>query len=772
MKAKAWKRALSKVLALMMALSLAVYHAYATEPDDSVAQIGDVYYSSLKEAIADVPAGTSADNLGAATTITILKDVENADGVSIPSYVNLTIDFNGHTYVLGGAGAGSAGTETSGFQLLKDSTIVMKNGTVKIAEGTTQIKRIIQSYANLTLEDMTFYSENQAAGEDYCLSFNNGTVTFKGNTSVISSNSDVIAFDVYYWASSYPNGTTVIFDESYTGSITGQIVYDTTDADKASLSIAGTGTFGGITLSSDAEKLNGVAISLTGGTYGTDPSAYVADGYEVVESGNNTYTVTKETTTSYVASVTSGEEVTYYETVAAAITAASEGNTVTLLADVIEDVVIDKDDVITLDLNGMTLTNSSDNTITNYGTLTIMDSSNGAGIVNNVTNEKGALVNYGTVTLNGGTFQRSKENSTTNAWYTIKNYNQMTINDGSTITSSITYSSCIANGYYDTPDKTSAQGITGNVTPTLTINGGTISGGLNTVKNDDYGVLVINGGTFTNSTQDVIQNHSTTTINGGTFTATGVARVLENCGCDATSDVGVLTITGGTFTGDSYVMVLGPSAETATVTISNGAFAGSSVFGSSNGATDTVAISGGHFSNEISADMCAKGYEPYTETAAEWSSTPYTVQEVSAPASVELHKNMTLGNSLAMNFLVLKTDVNNDITGYTLTVSKDGGTAEEVELVDGNYWAEKENFSAFGSYYMARYTGCYAYEYATTLTATLTDSTGKVVATLTTSISSYLNEIISGSSGDAAKTMAQATLDYCAAAKVYYEATT
>ena len=53
------------------------------------------------------------------------------------------------------------GTETNGFQLLKDSTIVMKNGTINIdpsnltAPSTNEskpIKRIIQSYADLTLE--------------------------------------------------------------------------------------------------------------------------------------------------------------------------------------------------------------------------------------------------------------------------------------------------------------------------------------------------------------------------------------------------------------------------------------------------------------------------------------------------------------------------------------------------------------------------------------------------------------------------------------------
>lgn len=100
---------------------------------------------------------------------------------------NFTIDFGGHTYTLKDPGAGSAGTESNGFQFLKDSTITLKNGTVRIAEGTISIKRIIQNYANLTLEDMHFFAEHQADGEDYALSFNNGSIIFKGDTDIVTT---------------------------------------------------------------------------------------------------------------------------------------------------------------------------------------------------------------------------------------------------------------------------------------------------------------------------------------------------------------------------------------------------------------------------------------------------------------------------------------------------------------------------------------------------------------------------------------------------------
>ena len=148
----------------------------------------------------------------------------NANGIAVPSEKSFTVDFNGHTYTLTGPGAGSSSTETNGFQLLKDSTITFQNGTIRIGQNANNIKRIIQNYANLTLEDMHFFAEHQADGEDYALSFNNGNIVFKGNTSVITSNNNVIAFDVCKF-SSYP-GVTVTFDETYTGTINGKIVYD------------------------------------------------------------------------------------------------------------------------------------------------------------------------------------------------------------------------------------------------------------------------------------------------------------------------------------------------------------------------------------------------------------------------------------------------------------------------------------------------------------------------------------------------------------------
>ena len=237
-------------------------------------------YATLKEAINDVTDGG---------TIKLLSNVDNAVGVSVPSGKNFTLDFNGKTYTLKDPDAGSTGTESNVFQLLKDSTITFKNGTIKVAPGNSSIKRIIQNYANLTLENMQIYAANQVGGEDYPLSFNNGNIVFKGNTSIITSSDSNIAFDVCKF-SSYPS-TTVTFDESYTGTINGKIVYDATDANTHKLTIKGNGTLGKIEASSGSESAAKDAIEVSGGRF-TAPvnKDYLAPGYNFeLKSNDGTY---------------------------------------------------------------------------------------------------------------------------------------------------------------------------------------------------------------------------------------------------------------------------------------------------------------------------------------------------------------------------------------------------------------------------------------------------------------------------------------------------
>ncbi len=236
--------------------------------------VGGGKYATLAEAIQNVKDGG---------TIKLLADVPNAEGIAVQGENNFTLDFNNHTYTLKTPGAGSPNTQTNGFQFLQGSTITLKNGTIRISEdnkplsGKDPIMRIIQNYADLTLENMQIYAKNQYGGEDYPLSFNNGNIHFKGNTSIYTSSDNNIAFDVDNF-SAYPSAI-VTFDEDYTGTINGRIVYDGENKDTHKIIIKGNGTFGKIDAAADvndAAAKDG-AIEIHGGSFAESVEEYVVD---------------------------------------------------------------------------------------------------------------------------------------------------------------------------------------------------------------------------------------------------------------------------------------------------------------------------------------------------------------------------------------------------------------------------------------------------------------------------------------------------------------
>ena len=263
---------------------------------------------------------------------------------------------------------------------------------------------------------------------------------------------------------------------------------------------------------------------------------------------------------------------TEYGTLQAAIDAASDGeNTVVvLLNDLTESITVAEEKSITLDLSGYTLTNEAGkHTITNYGDLTITST----GVVDNVSHACAALVNKegATAELNGGSFTRSKENGQSkedsggNSYYNIQNFGMMTINDRVLVKQDGGFSSMIRNG------GTSAS------TSTMIINGGTFNGGLNAIKNDVAGVLTINDGNFSNTSQYVIMNWHQATINNGTFQANGTAEaVLFTSKYEGATADGKLTVNNGTFirTSDAQKMIRDYYDEDnkGTAAISGGAF--------------------------------------------------------------------------------------------------------------------------------------------------------------------------------------------------------
>ena len=258
------------------------------------------------------------------------------------------------------------------------------------------------------------------------------------------------------------------------------------------------------------------------------------------------------------AALAEGEEVAKvgetakYTTLAAALGNAQDGATVTLLANVVEDVVINKS--ITLDLGGKTLTN------TNAGKATIS-------------------VTGGTVTVKNGTVIGGT------SYYNIevtKNSNANLTLEGVTATAGNTGSSMIDN-WGD-----------------LTINSGDYSGGLNVVKSEEGSTLNINGGKFTldyatSGYTGVIFAYGTTTISGGEFiqslTTTGRWNHPQVVATGVVEGYPAITkITGGTFTNN---------------------ISGEGIFrGVGKGTSDNFEVSGGTFNKSISDGYCADGFIP------------------------------------------------------------------------------------------------------------------------------------------------------------------
>ena len=398
---------------------------------------------------------------------------------------------------------------------------------------------------------------------------------------------------------------------------------------------------------------NSGTATVTGGKFDADISKYIPTDY--VQSADGT--VEKLGETNAVAKVGGN----YYKTLADAV-AAADNNTVTLLKDVTADITIPAGKTMTLDLNGKTLTNVNDHTILNNGNLTIT----GTGKVDNISHAKGALYNKGTVVVNGGTFDRSKENGKTsndsgsNSWYTIKNVGSMTIHDGATVqtagnnTTLGKFSSLVSNGYFNAGDYTNNRGLE---QPILTIDGGTFRGGLNTIKNDDHAKLTINGGTFSNYYQAVVQNHNIAEITGGTFTAASDANAktygIYNCGCGAEIDLGTLTVSGGTFTGATYA-VADVSSENADVTISGGQFAGTkAAIVKSSTSKATIAVSGGKFSSDPSVYVVGNGNTNIVKRDGSEGAYTYTVLAKSGLTSGVYLTNPS--GALASNYYVSST---------------------------------------------------------------------------------------------------------------------
>lgn len=541
-----------------------------------LAKVGDTSYYTMDEAF---KAQTASGE-----PIVLLRDYTTGSAFSSGS-IDRTVDLAGHTWTCTGTDANSAAFEIN----YSDVTLTVKNGKVV----SSQLVGLIPSamggtikYDNSSLEfDGVVMTTTAHSGIE-----TNGNNT---NDTVKLVNSEL----------NVPNGFGIYFPSSGTLTIDNSVINAQTmgvQVCAGSLNISGAKT--AITVSGDGipKTINdgaiedGAAISIvnrtgykgldkikvesgtfkakgdnaavkaykwenqtesafdnsknvvaiSGGTFSSEvDKSLCADGYIPTQNADGTYGVKEG---KFVAEIGSQG----YESLQAAIEAAQDGQTVTLLADAAEDVVISKS--ITLDLGGKTLTN------TNAGKATIS-------------------VQSGTVTVKNGNVVGG------NDYYNIeaKKDANLTLTDV-TATAGNNGSSMIDNW------------------GTLTITSGTYTGGLNVVKSEEGSKLTITGGTFTldyatNGYTGVIFAYGDTTISGGEFiqnlTTTGrwnhptviLTGVVEGY-------TAITRVTGGHFVNK---------------------MSGESIFrGVGKATSDNFKVSGGTFNKSISDAYCADGFIP------------------------------------------------------------------------------------------------------------------------------------------------------------------
>ena len=616
------RKLITILLVLAMVLTMLPMTALAATSEECAggasctheAAIGATHYDTLKEAINAV-----GDN----QTIVLLHDVAHAEGMSINTGKTFTVDFNEKTYTVSKPGAGSKNTETNAFQLIKGQNVTFKNGTIRLAEDNlvpdpipntspimyTNIRRIIQDYAELTLENMTIDSTN-VYGNAMPMSFNNDPVKITGNTSIILKDGMPAAFDADgNWPSNNPYKRCKVTVDT-TGTINGNIELGSGYLDIKNVNAKGIR----FCRLCGADETNGQTgrLTITGGTFSSDVSAYLSDEYVQTEAGK----VEPLSESNAVAKIETDGETAYFKTLTAAVAAAANGGTIDLLRNVSEQLWIRNNENVTLNLNGYTLSYKQQTANVRHGKLTV----NGPGTI------KENSPNFGPLMINGSTTPSDTDysvitinNATLEGWAPVfvdqnstKAYGVKVSLNGATLNSKPDVSGDLGAGIYvngQITDATNAPVINLDSTNVIstgegmylagyaitTVNGGSVIGGQTGIEIRS-GKLTLNGGTYTSNASEYI-----CVPNGNGSTTSGAALAIAQHTTKKNIDV---TIFDGTFTGVKAISESNPQendpAPQVTMPISGGKFNGDLTIADSH-----KFISGGHFTvdpSEYKAD--------------------------------------------------------------------------------------------------------------------------------------------------------------------------
>lgn len=586
------------VVALVAAVSLFSVTAFAE--GGNVAKTGDVEYATLEAAVNAAAEGG---------TIELISDMSDIGTISLGK--SLTIAGNGHTI-----------SGNSCFYANKAADTVFDNVVFKNISNSGSLTAIYASglTKSITIKNCVFDNI-----EYECLQTtptNGAKITVTNNTFKRTASGNKIKRYIHIESQQNADITAVITGNKFynASAINDSAIEAYYFKDKDNICIADN-----YFDASYSENLDKMACILMG--YGTNVSYQVFPIYKNEDMTESYAPAACTLSTYYIKAIGTLQEM---------INTAGGGATVKLVSDTTEDVVVPTGKTVTINLNGYTLTNASNHTIINKGNLTIT----GDGTVDNVTHGRAAVYNEvgATATLASGTYTRSKEagaggdNNGGNSYYTIFNHGTMTIKKDVTVVNNGHYSSMLENGWQDgTKNTTSAVS-------KLTINGGIFTGGINTIKNDDYGELEINDGTFTNQTQYAVMNWNVATINGGDF-ETSWKYALSNGYYNDTYNKGQLTVTGGVFNAGIGIEEKGGK----------------------------IAISGGTFPVDV-AEYAVDGYKSIQN-----DDSTYTVRKLSeATAQTDTVSNTegTVAEALAKNNLDANTT-----RGDVVTVTADGEIA-------------------------------------------------------------------------------------------------
>ncbi len=532
----------------------------------------------------------------------------------IPSASGGTITYDNSTLTFEGVEASTtatSGIETNGNNT--NDTVVLKNSTLNVPNG---FGIYFPSSGTLTIDNSTINAKTM--GAQVCsgnLNVNSGsTITVSGDPVAKTEGDGAIQDGA---------AISIVNRAGYKG--LGQIAITggtfTAKGDNAAIKAY---TWDSATKQESDFDNSAKTVAVSGGTFSSAVSADLcAEGCTPIANTDGTHSVASGV--AYVA----GKG---FDTLQAAIDAAQDGETVTLLADATEDVAINKS--VTLDLHGKTLTN------TNVSKATIS-------------------VQGGTVTVKNGNVEGGT------GYYNI----EVTKDSNASLTLA---------------DVTATAGNTGSSMidnyGTLTVTSGTYTGGLDTVKNEPNAKLTITGGAFTltkgtsKGFTGVVFNYGDLTISGGEFIQSdksapyGQAQVVHtDKGGNAVPST---VISGGTFKN------LCTRSTAWTVRETNAA----------NGATR---VSGGAFNKSITEGYCADGFIP-TKNA----DGTYGVKEGHYVAQVGSKKYETLADAIRLSAkgktITLLTDVeqNSQLTiGKDITLDLNGKTIKNTVDI----WGDKAN---------------------------------------------------------------------------------